>query len=174
MKDEYLWAFLAVFILFFVLLGCKSSNISGGRLITGPAANDLVNYVNQGILGIAELETSALERLASVTDENYTSNERVYEELKNFIIPTYKRFLDGLRNIEPEYEDVKRVHGIYIQAAESIYDGFMTKMIGIENNDENIIIQGNQKVEKGVMGIKKFRSALDALYREQGVGQIIE
>jgi hypothetical protein len=174
MKNKWLRAFPTVLIFFLILSGCKSNIIKGGKLVVGPAASDIVNYVNQGLLSIAELETRSLKSYASVIGENYTSNQRVYEELKDFVVPTYKRFLDGLRNITPEDEEVRRVHVIYIQAAESMYDGFRTKMIGIEKNDENLIIQGNQKIEKGRIGIERWRSELDALYKKHGVAQIIE
>ena len=174
MKNERLRVFLIILLFLLILTGCKSQNIVGGKMIAGPAAADVVNYVNQGLIGIAELERRSLESYASVTGENYTSDQRVYEELKNFIVPIYKRFLDGLHNIAPKNEEVRRVHVIYIQAAESMYDGFRTKMVGIENNDENIIIQGNQKIEKGRMGIEKWRSELNELYKEQGVAEIIE
>ncbi|MFC1839072.1 hypothetical protein ACFL1N_05815, partial [Thermodesulfobacteriota bacterium] len=106
---------------------------------------------------------------ASVTGENYTTDEKVYEALKDFVIPTYSRFVDNLRNITTEIEDIRRVHGIYIRAAESILEGFKTKMLGIENNDDGIIIQGNKKIEQGSLEIQKWRAELDKLFVEQGV-----
>ncbi|MFC1493874.1 hypothetical protein ACFL6W_01215 [Thermodesulfobacteriota bacterium] len=135
----------------------------------GRYANEVVEYVNQGILSIAELETKSIERYASVTGENYTTDEKVYEALKDFVIPTYSRFVDNLRNITTEIEDIRRVHGIYIRAAESILEGFKTKMLGIENNDDGIIIQGNKKIEQGSLEIQKWRAELDKLFVEQGV-----
>ena len=169
------YIFLILFCSIISYSSCASDKkVTGGKFIAGPAAPDIVNYVNQGILRIAELETKSLERYASVTDENYTTDQKVYEELKNFVVPTYKRFLDNLRDINPENAEVKKVHGIYVQSAESIYEGLKTKMIGIENDDDAIISQGQQEVEKGIEGIKKFRSELEALYKEQGVAQEVD
>ena len=70
MKSVY---YIIISILFISLfLSCSSEkSYTGGKLITGPAASDIVNYVNQGILAIAELEEKSLESYASVTGKNY-------------------------------------------------------------------------------------------------------
>jgi hypothetical protein len=149
--------------------GCASYRLGGG-IITGSAAVDIVNYVNQGLLRIAELERRSLQSYASVMGENYTTDQRVYEELRDFVIPHYKRFLDALRDIRPENEEVKKVHALYIQAAELTYDGFKTKMLGIEKNNEDIANQGHEKIEEGLEEFKKAKLELFELYKKHGVG----
>ncbi|MDB9822435.1 hypothetical protein OAC89_01910 [Deltaproteobacteria bacterium] len=160
---------ISVLIICVFLAGCTSDRFGSGSFTTGSAAKELVNYVNQGILRIEELEKRSLESYASVTGENYTTDERAYEELKDVVIPIYKRFLDGLKSINPENEDIKRVHGIYIRGAESMYDGFKTKMLGIENKNEPIKIQGNEKIVYGREEIERWQLELEALCKEQGV-----
>ena len=162
MKKSLFFLFLSLILIF---TGCKT----GGKIVAGPYAKEVVEYVNQGILSIAELEAKSLEHYASVVGENYTTDEKVYEALKDFVIPTYSRFVDNLGNITSEIEDIRKVHGIYIRAAESILEGFKTKMLGIENNDDGIIIQGNKKIEQGSLGIQKWRTELDKLFVDQGV-----
>ena len=135
------------------------------------AGTDLVNYVNQGILGIADLERVSLENYAAVTGKNYTTDQRVYEALKDQVIPIYKRFLDGLRDINPQDEAVKRLHGIYIKGAELLYSGFKMKMLGIEKNDKNLIIMSNEKIEKGRIENERWRKELDTLCQQQGVAE---
>lgn len=162
MKRTLFFLFLSSILIF---TGCKT----GGKIVSGPYAKEVVEYVNQGILSIAELEAKSLERYASVTGANYTTKEKVYEALKDFVVPTYGRFVDNLRNVNSEVEDIRRVHGIYIRAAETILDGFKTKMLGIENDDDGIIIQGNNKIEEGSLEIQRWRSELDKLFAEQGV-----
>jgi hypothetical protein len=163
----------SIFLICLWITGC-ASNLVGSGIVAGSDAKDLVNYANQGILNIAELERKSLERYASVVGENYTTEKRVYEELRDFVIPVYKRFLDGLRGIMPENEDIKRVNAIYIQAAELMYDGFKTKMLGIENGSEDIIIQGNEKIEKGRNESTRWRMELIELYKKYGVAEIKE
>lgn len=149
-------------------------NYVGGKLVSGPAAPDIVNYVNQGLIGIAELEQKSLERYASVTGENATTNRKLYETLRDFVVPTYKRFVDGLRNIRPENPEVRQVHAIYIQAAEATLEGFQTIMMGSEHGDERLILQGNKRLEEGRAGIEKWRTELNELYKKHGVAELKE
>ncbi len=159
------------FFIFFS--GCAShKNYVGGKLISGPAATDIVNYVNQGLISIAELEKKSLERYASVAGKNFTSNRKLLETLKDFVIPTYKRFVTGLRSISPETQDVRNVHAIYLKAAEATLEGFQTIMIGLENNDERIIQEGNKKLEEGRIGVEKWRAELNELYKKNGVAEL--
>ncbi|MBW1766026.1 MAG: hypothetical protein JRJ65_03125 [Deltaproteobacteria bacterium] len=137
-------------------------------------AEELVNYANQGILNIAELERKSLARYTSVIGENYTTDQGVYNALMDEVIPVYKRFLDGLREIHPMNEDIKKVHGIYIRAAESLYSGFKTKMVGIETKNERIIKQANEQIEKGRKENLRWRLELIELYKKYGVAEMKE
>ena len=135
---------------------------------------DLVNYVNQDLLGIADLEREALADYASVTGENYTTAQRVHDELKDDVIPLYGRFLDELRNINVGNEEIRKVHGVYVSGAELLYDGFKTKMLGIEMDNEDIIVQGNEKIEKGRDEVNRWRAELFELYKKYGVAEVKE
>jgi hypothetical protein len=138
---------------------------------TDKVARDLVIYVNQGILGIAELERSSLKRYASVRGENYTTDQRVYEALRDDVIPQYKRFLDLLREIKPETEEIRRLHGIYIRGAEYLCKGFKTKMLGLEKKDEHLIRLGNEQIEKGREENERWRNELLALNKAHNIKQ---
>lgn len=155
-------------LLFFILL-CGIAVITS---CAGKAAPDIVNYVNQGLIPIAQLEQKSLEDYASVTGDNYSSERQVYEALKNNVIPIYKRFVEGLRQISPENNDIRKVHGMYIRSAELIYDGFKAKLTGIENNDGRIVQQGNEKIEQGCIGIEKWSTELNELYKKHGVAEM--
>ncbi|MFC1868564.1 hypothetical protein ACFL0H_10575 [Thermodesulfobacteriota bacterium] len=169
MKKDGIFPIISIMAIFLLAWGCAAGMGSSGRVAEG-----LVNYTNHGLLRIAELEKKSLEHYASVIGENYTTDQRVQEALKNYVIPLYKRFLDGLRDIRPGAEEIRSVHGIYIRGAGLIYDGFKTKMLGIEMNNENVIIQGNEKIEKGREEVKKWRLALIDLYKKYGVTEIKE
>jgi hypothetical protein len=163
------YIFLIFIIVIITFSGCApKGNSTGGKLVSGPAASDIVNYVNQGLIAIAELEQKSLETYASVTGENATTDQTLLENLRNFIIPTYKRFLTGLRDIKPVTQEVRKVHSTYLKAAESTLEGFQTLMVGLENKDQTLITQGNIKLEEGRTGIEKWRSELTELSKTQG------
>ncbi len=134
-----------------------------------PVAPDLVTYVNQGILNISALEKKAFESYASVTGQNYTSDEAVFNALKDDVIPTYSRYIYLLKKIEVDTLEVLQLHRIYIQGAELLEKGFRTKMSGIENENVNLINRGNSEIEAGYAITEKWRSELTTLYKAHGV-----
>jgi hypothetical protein len=156
---------LGIFLSIIFLFGSCAAN----KGVTSKTTVNLVNYTNQGILMIAELEQKSLARYASVTGENYTTDQRVYDELNSFIIPNYMRFVDGLRAIKPEDKEIIEVHAIYVNAAELMYRGFNAKMAGIEKNDEALILEANKNIEKARDESARWRLALIELYKKYGV-----
>ena len=138
---------------------------------TNKVANDLVIYVNQGLLQIEELERKSLVEYAGVTGANFNNEQEVYETLKIKVIPIYERFFNELRDIHPSEKEVKMVHGQYIRAVEKILNGFKMKMKGIENKDERMIIGANKTIEQGNAEIQQWRDDFTALCTKYGVGQ---
>ena len=151
--------FLIVVILF---ISCATDRLGA----------NVVRYVNQGIHGISELERIALKEYADVTGKNYTADKDVYDALKNKVIPTYKQFLDLLRKINPEMEQIKRLHSIYVHGAEMIYTGFKTKLLGLEKKDVNIILSANRQIQQGRKETERWRSELVVLYKKHGVAEV--
>ena len=159
--------YIVLFLLFFSTLFLFSISYADDEKVP----LDLVNYVNQGLLNIAELEKRSLEQYSSVIGENFTTEERVYKALKDDVIPLYKRFVDLLREISPKTKEVRKVHRIYIRGAEFLYDGFKLKMLGLEKKDNDIVIMANKKIEKGREEVKRWRLELIELYKKHGVAE---
>jgi len=143
------------------IMGCATSRVP----------KDLADYVNQGVLRIAELERVSLEKYAAVTGPNFTTEQRVYETLKDEVIPLYNQFVNGLRNLRPETDEVKKVHGIYVLGADSMLEGFTEKMYGIKNGDNNVVMSANRKIEKGRLENERWRKGLMELAEKQGLKQ---
>jgi hypothetical protein len=143
----------------YLLFGCA----------TDPVAIDLTNYVNQGVLQIAELEQKSLERYAAVTGPNYRSDQEVYAALNNRVIPLYSRFLKGLRKIKPKTQQVRNLNRIYIRGSESLLDGFETLKVAIEQKDPKLVQVVNEKLEKGRMENEKWRKDLASLANKYGL-----
>ena len=158
----------------FVIVAITACFLLFQSCATNQVAQKIVNYTNQDLLTIAELERKALESYASVIGDNYTNDERLYDELNKNVVPLYSRFLNGLRNINPDEEEIRRVHGIYLYGAELLLDGFKTLMFGIETNNKNIISQANEKIIKGREEVERWKSALIELYKKYGVAEVKE
>jgi hypothetical protein len=151
--------FAQLFFSFFISTGCAEKNI----------AADIVNYVNQGILDISNLEAEALKKYASVTGDKYTSDRTVYETLKNDVIPVYSKFLDMLKKISMQTDEVQQLHAIYVQGAETMYNGFVAKKQALERKDESRLIYANGVIEKGRAETERWRGKLLKLCEGHGV-----
>lgn len=143
----------------FFLFACATDRVS----------TDLAVYLNQGVMNLAELEQKSLERYAAVTGGNYTSDERVYHALKGGVIPLYRRFLDGLRALRPETDEVRELNRILVEAAQAMYEGFRLKMIGIEQNETGMIIAGNEKIDEARVVSEKWQVELAGLANSRGL-----
>jgi len=142
-----------------ILTGCAEKKI----------AADLVSYVNYGILDISSLEAEALKKYASVTGSSYTSDDAVYETLKNDVIPVYNKFLERLKSIRAQTDEVQQLHAIYVQGAETMYKGFVAKKQALEKKDEPKLIYANGQIEKGRAETERWRGKLLELCKDYGV-----
>ena len=124
----------------------------------------LGNYVNRDILGITELETAAWENYQAVVGENYTGNNAVLTALKNDVIPIYERFVYLLKRIQPDDSELSQIHAIYVRGANTVLNGFRVKMAGLENQNEEMIVAGNQQILKGAEETYQWREQLLALF----------
>jgi hypothetical protein len=149
---------------FTFLLAC----IAGG-CATDKVALDLTNYLNQGVLNIAELEQKSLERYASVTGSNYRDDQTTYAALNDYVIPLYKRFIRGLRALQPETQEVRDLNRIYIDGADSLLDGFRLILLAIETQDPSLIRPANEYLEKGRLENERWRRELIALAEKHDV-----
>ena len=133
-------------------------------------ARDLVEYINQGILRIGEIETKSLEKYSSVIGENYTTDELVYTTLKDDVIPLYKRFYEALRQISPKTETVMKLHSIYVRGVRDINEGFNLKRLGLELKNDDIVLTANKKIEAGSEDVREWKRQLVELCKKHGVG----
>lgn len=143
-------------------------------LLVGACASDgvrldLVNYVNQDILGIAELEKQALQRYASVTGANYVGEQQVHDALVSEIIPLYARFVKLLSAITPETPEVMRLHGTYVRGSERLLRGFELKRIGLERREYEVIRAANDQIELGRRETEMWQQQLRELYGRYGI-----
>jgi len=153
--------YLAVFIFYavYAFSGCAPDKVG----------LELVDYVNQGMLSISQLEIKALERYGAVTGANYTTDEAVYETLKNEVIPLYGRFVELLKQIPRQSDEVRQLHTLYLNGAEMMYAGFKSKQQALEKKDAALMQGANAQIEKGRVETEKWHEQLLSLSEAHGV-----
>jgi hypothetical protein len=137
----------------------------------GAVEKDLVNYINQDVLGVVAVEQAALARFADVSGENYRSDKELYAALKHEVVPTFTGFVDVLHGIEPETDTVKRLHARYLNGAAYRLRGFQAIMGGLRSQDPQVIRAANRLLDEGALEMEKWRVALRQLYETYGIRQ---
>jgi hypothetical protein len=137
----------------------------------GAVEKDLVNYINQNVMGVAAVERAALAQYAAVSGENYVSDQELYDTLKREVVPTFTEFVNVLHRIEPETEAVKQLHAKFVNGAAYRLRGFQTIMGGIRSQDAQVIRAANSLLDEGALEIEKWRLELQQLYDTYGIRQ---
>jgi len=132
-------------------------------------ASDLLAYVNQGILHIAELEQRALGRYAELATAPDASIEKRLEVLQTEVIPTYALFLDRLGDLRPQTDDVRRLHEIFVHGAEMIDRGLKAKRLGLLSRSDDVQRSADALIRQGQMETLRWRRALLALNQSRHI-----
>ncbi|WP_147534772.1 hypothetical protein [Bacillus marasmi] len=156
MRKSLAFLFLIAFVL---LSGC----------LKDPIQEDILNYVNSELSQAHKLEKKAVTAYESVTGANFTNDQALYDALQNEVIPTYKQFLQELKAVKIETEELEKIHDIYIKAAETQLEAFEVIIQALENQNPVLINQANDMLEQGRNQISDYQKKLDNLAQEHNV-----
>jgi hypothetical protein len=134
-----------------------------------PKQENLANYINRDMIGIAQVERAALESYAAATGKNFQSMEHLYTKLDQEVIPAYERFCILLKNIRPDDEEVLHAHTLYVRGAEKALDGFKLKKYGVHTRDVNLILLANATIDEGLNQTFRWKGKIKALQEDRGL-----
>lgn len=149
------------FLLIITISGCSRNNTE--------VQDDILNYINVELPKLVELESTVIEGYESVTGDNYTDDETLYNALQNEIIPSSLDLIDAAEEIVPETEDVRVVHEIYLSAINKENSAFTTILSAIENQDYDKVSLANDKLTDARKELRDFNSNLDDLAEDNDI-----
>lgn len=148
-----------VFISLVLLTGCGSD----------PVQEELLDYINTDMSALADKEATAIDAYEKATGENYTDDQTLYNELTNVIIPTYKEFVEQLEEVKVESDELKELHEMYVEAANTQYNAFLKIVDAIEKGDTGIISEANEMLSEARNQLRTYQSELEKLAKEHDV-----
>lgn len=148
-----LFFFIPIFFALF-LSGC------GVFTENSKVKQDLSNYVKQS----NELSTENAKAFKIYMDQGMYGNDwnKIHDDLKNNVIPKYEQLLQMARNIKMETDQVKTVHGYYIQAIELHLQTLKDSVTAIEEKNQDKIVEVNKKM----LTVKDLYAKRDAGLKE--------
>ena len=84
----------------------------------------------------------------------------MYDTMTSEVIPTYRKFVDELENIDVETDDLRKVHEGYIKAANTQYNAFIKIVSALEKQDRNLIAEANAMLDEARKGIRDYNAAI--------------
>ena len=138
-----------------------------------PVQQDLLNYLNNEMPELADLESEVLKDYESVTGPNYKNDLETYKVITGKVIPKYRNFISKLEAIQPKTSEVRELHELYIGAVNKQYNAIVQISAAIFNQDANLVVQANEKLNEGRKEIRNFHNKLQELASKHNV-EILE
>jgi hypothetical protein len=151
---------VSITLLLLVLAGCSN-----------PIKEDLLTYINTELPKVVQYETDAIAAYESVSGANYTDDYTMYEALTETIIPTYRELINGIEAItlRLKTKEVRELNEKYIEAADLQMNGFVILMNALETQDGSLIVQFNERLDKGRRLTREWQIELQDLCDKNGV-----
>lgn len=130
--------------------------------------DDFENFLNVEMVDVNE----NYEKIKTETGrwENFADddNEAFENSLENVLLPLIDDSLSKLEKITPETDEVIAVKDKYVEVMEAYKEAFEDVLEGFREFDEDKILSGNEKLDKGVKLLDEYNAALEALAEEVG------
>ncbi|WP_458120240.1 hypothetical protein [Paenibacillus sp. Z6-24] len=120
-------------------------------------ANDLLDYLDQ--LGkIAAYEDKAVDTYNSVRYVTSSNRKKTYTAMNNTVVPSYTKFVTGLKQIKPSTPELAKIHGKYIKAASLQLQALtlFKKYVSTPQLKSATLKQANLKVDAGIKMLHEY------------------
>ncbi|AJS60956.1 hypothetical protein [Paenibacillus sp. IHBB 10380] len=113
---------------------------------------------------LAKLEDKAI---AAYNQNNYmtsSNRKKTYLAFNNTIVPTYTKFVVGLKKIKPSQTELKKIHATFIKGASLQLEGLtlIKKSISTQTINMKTFNQAQTKLDAGRKLVKKYSADLEA------------
>jgi len=143
-----------------VLAGCGKSD---------PVQDDLLNYINNQVPTVVDLEKKVATEYASTTGTNYTDDATLAAKLKDVIIPASDELITKTKAIIPATDEVSKIHSKYIAAITGQHEAFNLLLQAVQTNDAALVTTVNEKLATAGTVSKEYVADLQALKKEHEV-----
>lgn len=156
---KFIVTIVALLMCVAMLAGCGSD----------PVQDDLINYINNQVKPIAELENKVTTEYAAIKGDSKADDAAFAAKLKDVIIPANNELIAKAKATVPATEEVKKVHDKYIASVNAQNEAFVILLEAAQKNDEELVKTANEKLTVSEKISKEYLADLEALKKEHGV-----
>lgn len=150
MMKKILTRTLALVMTVTALAGCGSD----------PVADDFEQYLNTDMTEVNANYEEIKEEVGNW--ENIESDEEMYANINDVVLPLVNESLDMLAEIQPETDEVKAVKEKYKLVMDAYKEAFEL-LAASEDGDTSKAEEGSAKLEEGVQLLDDYNAALEEL-----------
>lgn len=134
-----------------------------------PINKDLMSYVNEKLIPIAEIETNLGNDYESFVGDNFVDDDTLSNKLKEVIIPNSTKLLETSEAVQLETEEVKKVHAKYIESIKVQHEAFVLLQEGAQKHDNKKVDEANEKFAQAQKLSDEYNTNLKALAKEHEI-----
>ena len=146
----------------------KTSNLESVNENTD-MANSIVDYINNDLVEVLELESEYLDYYDAVTGENFSNDGDFYVALIDNILPAISKLVEVSESIEPEVKEIADIHNTYIDAVKTQTEALMILMKALEESNVDGVTEANLKMQTANNSRALFEEELVKLAEEYNV-----
>ena len=136
---------------------------------TNKKQEDLLNYINEELPKIVDIESAVVAGYGAISGENFTSDEVMLAALKEEVVPNSAQLIALAEAIVPKTKEVKAIHALYVDAINNQHQAFTIIIAAIEEGDSSIIAQANEKLTDARRGMNDFLAELRVYAKKNDV-----
>ena len=158
-----------------LLPGCSNNNqdVSINKENTTSTStsipNDLLNYINNELPKIAQVETIVTDGYNNLIEEEYIDNFTIFKILSDSIIPNSRKLIEEAELIQPSTKEVREIHELYINAITQQDSAFTLMLSALENQDYEVLTKANEKLNEGRKAIRDYTYEIESLAKSNNV-----
>lgn len=118
-------------------------------------------YINS-MKTLVNAENSVLTKYGSVTGDNYTDDETMYEVLTD-LAPEMNRFIARVEKIQPKNTTLRSIHKIYISGWNLQFEAVLLTLEALEDQSYAGMARANKVLSQGRSKMTDFRARLQGL-----------
>lgn len=131
----------------------------------------LLQYINNDVIEMGEIETKLIESYGSVTGENYINDNEMYEEFTEDTINLARELNDKAVELAFNIEDdeILEVHRLYMDYSNKFLNVIVIMISALENQDSTQIAEANEKLNEANNLALDYKKELNSLAKKYNV-----